>query len=149
MPVTLQDVVNQLDREEPDYAQAARLGSEALPLLRQLIQGTNPGLAAKASYLAGSINAEGSAQVLEIAAHHPDPVVRIAAAASAKHITRIPASLATAFLADADPGVRKWGLRTLEVNHTPGIRTTVEKIMQDDPEPGLREQARKIVNTLK
>jgi len=148
MPVSLQDVVNQLDREEPDYAQAARLGFEALPHLRQLVQGNSPGLAAKASYLAGTINAEGSAQVLEIAAHHPDPVVRVAAAASAKHVRHITAALATTFLDDADPGVRKWGLRTIEVNHPQGIRMKVEKIMKDDPLLDLREQARRILDHL-
>jgi hypothetical protein len=148
MPVSLQDVVNQLDREEPDYAQAARLGVEALPHLRQLVQGNSPGLAAKASYLAGTINAEGSAQVLEIAAQHPDPVVRVAAAASAKHVTHITAALATTFLDDADPGVRKWGLRTIEVKHPQGIRTKVEKIMKDDPLLDLREQARRILDHL-
>ena len=149
MPVTLQDVVNQLDREEPDYEQAARLGSEALPHLRQLIQGNSPELAAKASYLAGAINAEESTQVLEIAAQHPDPVVRVAAAASAKYVTHITTALATAFLDDADPGVRKWGLRTIEVNYPQGIRTKVEKIMEYDPDLDLREQARRIIDRLK
>ena len=149
MPVTLQDVVNELDREEPDYTQASRLGAEALPFLRQLIQGTNLGLASKAAYLAGQINVQGSIQVLEVAAHHPDPVVRVAAAASARNITKLSPALATTFLNDADAGVRKWGLRTLEVHPPAGMRSNVEKIMNHDPEPSLREQARKIIDHLK
>jgi hypothetical protein len=75
--------------------------------------------------------------------------VRVAAAASAKHVTNITASLATTLLDDADPGVRKWGLRTLEVNHPQGIRTKVEQIMKDDLEPSLREHARKVIDCLK
>ena len=145
MPVTVQDVVRQLNRDEPNYAQAAQLGREALPHLRELIEGDDLGLAAKATYLAGVMNADESTRLLEIAARHPDPVVRVAAAASAKNLTRITASLAVTFLDDADPGVRKRGLRTLEVNQPQGIRPNLEKIMKDDPDIGLRERARKVI----
>src|SRR3954454_24523204 len=150
MPVTIHDVVNQLDREEPDYAQAARLGPDALPFVRQLIQGDNIALASKAAFLAGQISGEGSLQVLEIASRHPDPVVRVAAAASARNFTGLSLTLANTFLNDADPGVRKWGLRTLEVAQKPqGIRPSVERIMEYDPDPVLREQARKVIDHLK
>ena len=148
MPVTLQDVVRQLDRDEPDYAQAAQLGPEVLAHLRQLIQGSNTGLAAKAACLAGTMNADESVPLLELAARHPDPVVRVAAAASARNLTSMTASLVTTFLDDADPGVRKWGLRSLEVNHPEGVKPKVEKIMKDDPDSGLREQARKVVDRM-
>src|SRR5437899_10835190 len=148
MPVTLQDVVRQLDRDEPDYVQAARLGPEAFAHLRELIQGSNLGLAAKAACLAGSRNADESVPLLELAARHPDPVVRVAAAASAKNLTDMTASLANTFLDDVDPGVRKWGLRSLELNPPSGIKTKVEKIMKDDPDSVLREQARKVVDRL-
>jgi hypothetical protein len=149
MPVTIQDVVNQLDREEPDYTQAARLGAEALPFLRELIQGSNLAIASKAAFLAGQINEEGSLQVLEVAAHHPDPVVRVAAAASAKNVTGLSSTLANTFLSDTDPGVRKWGLQTLEVAAPQGIRPSVEKIMKDDPDPALRDLARRIIDRIK
>jgi hypothetical protein len=146
--VTLQDVVRQLNRDEPDYAQAAQLGPEALAHLRQLIEGDNPGLAAKAAYFAGIMNADESVPLLQMAARHPDPVVRVAAAASAKNLTGLTTSLVSAFLDDADPGVRKWGLRTLEVNQPQGVKPNLEKIARDDPDSGLRERARKIVERM-
>jgi hypothetical protein len=149
VPVTLQDVIRQLDRDEPDYAQVARLGPEVLPHLRQLIQGGNLGLAAKAACLAGTMDADESVQLLELAARHPDPVVRVAAASSAKNLTRMTASLATTFLDDADAGVRKWGLRSLEVNQPQGIKAKIEKIMNDDPDSTIREQARKVVDRIR
>jgi HEAT repeat protein len=148
MPVTMEQVINQLDREEPDYGQAAQLGSEALPHLITLIQGENLGLAAKAASLAGLINASQSADVLEIAAQHPEAVVRVAAAASAKNLTSIPTSLTMELLNDSDAGVRKWTLKTLEVHHPPGIRTKVEEIMKSDPDVGLRDHAKQIINQL-
>jgi len=145
----MQDVVKQLDRDEPDYAQAARLGPQALVHLRQLIQGSNLGLAAKAACLAGTMNVPESVPVLELAARHPDPVVRVAAAASAKDLTKMSTSLATTFLSDADPGIRKWGLRGLGVNHPQSIKKKVEQIMKEDPDAGLREQARKVLARMK
>jgi hypothetical protein len=146
MPVTLQEVINQLDREEPDYVQAAQLGAEALPHLGLLIQGSDLGLAAKAAYLAGIINAGQSAAVLEIASRHPEAIVRVTAAASAKHLTSIPTSLAIALLNDTDTGVRKWVLKTLEVRQPAGIKTQLEDIMNNDPDSGLRDRARQIIN---
>lgn len=148
MPVTMEQVINQLDREEPNYTQAAQLGSEALPHLITLIQGGNLGLAAKAASLAGIINAGQSADVLEMAARHPDPVVRVAAAASAKNLTSIPTSLAMELLNDSDAGVRKWTLKALEVRHPAGIKTKVEDIIKNDPDVGLRDRARQVINQL-
>jgi hypothetical protein len=149
MPVTLQQVINQLDRDEPDYVQAARLGPDALPHLRQLIQEPDPGLAAKAAYLAGAINGDESPEALALAARHADPVVRVAAAASAKNLSSVTTSLASTLLDDPDPGVRKWGLKTLEAHHPPGVKAKVEHIMTHDPHLELREQARKIIDRLK
>jgi hypothetical protein len=144
----MDQVLNQLDRDEPNYLQAAQLGAEALPHLITLIQGQNPGLAAKAAFLAGFINAAGSAAALEIAANHPEPAVRVAAAASARNLTSIPTSLAMALLNDSDAGVRKWTLTVLEVHHPAGLKTKVEDIIKNDPDVGLRDRARQIINQL-
>jgi hypothetical protein len=149
MQVTLQDVIDQLDREEPDYTQAARLGPDALPLSASSSRANNIALASNAAFLAGQINGEGSVQVLEVAAHHPDPVVRVAAAGSAKDVTNLTSTLTGTFLNDTDSGVRKWGLRTLEVARPQGISPSVERIMNDDPDLALRELALKVINRIK
>ncbi len=86
--------------------------------------------------------------VLEIASRHPDPVVRVAAAASARNVTGLSSTLANMFLEDTVAGVRKWGLRALEVAQPQGIRASVERIMNNDPDPLLREQARKAIDRL-
>jgi hypothetical protein len=148
MPIAMEQVLNQLDRDEPNYLQAARLGAEALPHLITLIQGQNAGLAAKAASLAGFINAAGSAAALEIATRHPEPVVRVAAAASARNLTSIPTSLVMDLLSDSDVGVRKWALKALEIHHPVGIKTKVEDIIKHDPDVGLRDRAKQIINQL-
>lgn len=148
MSVTMEQVRNQLDREEPNYAQAARLGPDALPHLLTLILGDNLGLAAKAASLAGSINDAQSAEVLQTAARHSDPAVRVAAAASLKSLTSIPSSLAIDLLSDTDAGVRKWMLKTLEVNCPTGIRTKVEEMIRSDPDLRLRDHAHRLIDRL-
>lgn len=50
MPVTMERVINQLDREKPNYTQAAQLGAEALLHLVTLIQRENLGLAELGGY---------------------------------------------------------------------------------------------------
>lgn len=148
MPVTLEQVVVQLDREEPNYAQAARLGPEALPHLVTLIQGSDIGLAAKAASLAGLIDAPESVGVLERASRHPEAVVRVAAAAASRNLTTMPSALAIVMLNDPDPGVRKWVLKALEVHRPTGVKAQVEEISQNDPVVGLRDQAKGIVARL-
>jgi len=90
-----------------------------------------------------------SIPLVELAARHPDALVRVAAAAAARSLPHVPTSLATTFLEDADPGVRKWGLRTVQTTHATGIKRQLEGIMKDDPDAGLREQARKVFDRLK
>jgi hypothetical protein len=148
MPVAMDQVLNQLNRDEPNYGQAARLGAEALPHLIALIQGGDAGLAAKAAYLASFINAAGSAAALEKAAIHPDPAVRVAAAASARNITSVPASLMMGLLDDSDVGVRKSALKSLEVHRPAGLKTKVADIVERDPDVGLRDLARRMIDRL-
>jgi hypothetical protein len=149
MPVTIDQVINQLDREEPNYDQASHLGAEAIPHLVTLIQGENLGLAAKAVSLAGIINVEQSVTALNLAAQHPDPVIRVAAAAAAQNLTHLPTSLSVKLLSDSDAGVRKWSLKSIEVRQPAGIRERVKEIMMHDPDIGLRDRARKIIEQIK
>jgi hypothetical protein len=146
--VSMKDVVDHLDREEPDYARAAELGVEALPHLMVLVQGEDVGLATKAVSLASMIDSEHSAEALALAARHREPIVRVTAAASLVNLARIPSALATSFLTDSDSGVRKWALRSLEVRPTPGVRSHVEAIVRGDPEIELQVRAQEIVERL-
>ena len=108
MAVAMDDVRAALDPEEPNYAEAAKLGADALPHLEVLVETADPLLASKATYLASLIRGPRAAAVVSAAAQRDDPVVRVAAAAAASNL---PASGASSVLAelvgDADPGVRK------------------------------------------
>jgi HEAT repeat protein len=108
MAVTMKNVRAALDPEEPNYAEAARLGPEALPHLDALVTSDDTMLASKAAFLASLIKDAKSAEVVAKAARSSDPAVRVAAAAAASNL---PSAAASAVLlelvADPDPGVRK------------------------------------------
>jgi hypothetical protein len=148
MPVTLQQVRAQLDRDEPDYGQAAQLGADAVPQLMLLVGEGDPGLASKATYLAAFIGADESAAVVERASRSPDPVVRVAAAGSLSYLKGISAPLVTSLLEDQDAGVRHLALKALEVHHPIGVKTKVQQISLGDPDVTVRQLASQVVNLL-
>lgn len=113
--LSLADVRAALEPDELDYDEAASdLGPAALPLLEQLLAGADVGIATKATYLAGLMAADAtrsirdqSNMVLQVAAGHGDPRVRIAAAAAAEFLgPELAEPLLKTLQADADAGVR-------------------------------------------
>src|SRR5262245_20072554 len=87
MPVTFQQVLKQIDTDEPNYTALAALGPEALPHLATLVKSEDPGLASKAAYLASLIESDDAVEVLSSAATSPHDVVRVAAAAGLRNVS--------------------------------------------------------------
>ncbi len=148
MEVTIEQVLGQINRTEPDYEQAAQLGPQALPLLLRLVQEGDPRLASRATWLAGFIDAEQSGSVLEEAARSSDPVVRRAAAGSLMYLSELPAPLAQRLLSDQDEGVRLWTLRALEIHRPRDVSPQVQRMAENDPNEELRDIASRVANTL-
>src|SRR5207249_4630401 len=114
MPVTKEQVETYLRADEPDYAMAKRLGLGALPHLEAFARDADPGIAAKAVYLASLIGGEAATSVIVSAAQQADPVVRVAAAAALGNVSadRL-ADVAVHMLADPEEGVRRQALAAL------------------------------------
>ncbi len=151
MPVTMQQVRAQLDRDEPDYPEAARLGAEALSHLRQLAQGDDPMLASKAVYLASLIGTDQSVTIVNEAAAKPDPIVRAAAAGAVRNLDQAPDQLLNSLLTDQDIGVRKVALRSVEASGPSlpaDVVTNVRDMSMNDPNPHLRHLAGGVINRL-
>ena len=111
MAVSEAEVRTYLDPEEPNYpAAAAALGAGALPVLEQLVSGSDPLLASKAAYLASLIPDPGAARVLDLAARSREATVRVAAAAGAQRRPEL-AGFVNTLLIDDDHGVRKVAAR--------------------------------------
>lgn len=101
MAVSMKRVRAALEREEPDYAAAAQL-------VQTLIQGDDPMLASKASYLASLIQDERTPGLIRQAAQHDAPAIRVAVAPAARNMDAPVASeILVELVADDDPGVRK------------------------------------------
>lgn len=108
MATTMEEVRAVLDPEEPDYQKGVELGPDALPHLRVLINGEDPMLASKATYLAGLIKSDESADVVREAARSNVEAVRVAAAATARNLPSTKASeVLEELVADPDPGIRR------------------------------------------
>ena len=136
------EVRAQLEREEPDYDAAARLGPAALPVLEQLIQGEDTLLAAKAAYLASLIPGPERRAVLQTAANSAEPTVRVAAAAGLRNLSESEAAVvADGLMGDDDVGVRRQVLRSVAGSSSARIADRVRQIAERDPDDGLRRMA--------
>lgn len=114
MSVSMHDVRKVLDPDEPDYAAAARLGTDSLPHLRALVAGEDPLLAAKAAYTAGLLEGDSGQDVIAAAARSDDAALRVAAAGAAVNLPpESAAAVLNDLVADPDPGVRKVALTSV------------------------------------
>jgi HEAT repeat protein len=142
MPVTMEQVRVALEPDEPNYAQARQLGPEALPHLSEIVAAGDPMLASKATYLAGLIAAEGSADIVSQAAQSPDPILRVAAAGAARNLPPHDASdILVELVADDDVGVRKVAITSTSPEATAELRERIEHASHDDAAPRIRELA--------
>ena len=141
MAVTMKQVLAQIDKDEPDYPRAAKLGPQALPHLRTLIEADDPMRASKAAYLASLIGGPDAIEVLDDASRRKEPEVRVAVAHALQNTRDAPPQLVVRLLGDADPGVRKLALRTAGRLKSPELRPKVETIAKRDPEEFLRKMA--------
>jgi len=142
MPITMQQVLGRLDTDEPDYAALATLGPEAVPHLKVLVRSDDPGVAAKAAYLASLIETDESLEVVEAASASPHETVRVAAAAGLRNLAPAQAGPTVERLLDnEDAGVRKQALQAVTALGMSDLEPKVKKMAAEDPEEGLRQLA--------
>jgi HEAT repeat protein len=148
MNMSFEDVSQAIASEEPDYADASRLGPDALPHLQLIAENSDPMLASKAAYLASLIEDDGAVSVLETAAKRDDATVRVAAAAGVANLgdrrgraTKVIACL----LSDADVGVRRRVLASLDRTMSADFRPTLETLRSGDPDMSIRRAASQVL----
>ena len=81
-----QKLENIINSDEPDYSEAAKLGSEAIPYLDKFIESKDPLLASKAVYVASLIDDNRTASILKKASKSEVVEARVATAHSIKNI---------------------------------------------------------------
>jgi HEAT repeat protein len=151
MTITMKDVLAQLEPDELDYEAAAeKLGTDALPFLKELVNAPNTMMASKAAYLASLIKSETSVLVLQDAAHRTEPTIRVAAASGLRNLSEENANKVTdIFIQDKDAGVRKVMLNSISRFKSPKLKAKIKMISEKDSEPFIREIAAKIANRKK
>lgn len=142
MNVTREDVLRVLDPDEVDYAAASQLGPDALPFLLTLVQGEDPGLAAKAAYLASVVEGELSEAVVAAAAASSDVRVRVSAVHAASMLAAGPASrVLESLLLDDDAGVQKLARKSVSAGLAPDLLEKVREVSVSGSSQGLRDYA--------
>lgn len=142
MTVTMQQVLAEIDREEPDYPAFARLGAGALPHLQMIVNASDPLKSAKAAYAASLIGGANAVALLRDAADHHDPQVRIAVAHGLQNLGKsAPSDLVLKSLNDGDAGVRKLALNTAGLLNRGEFSARVAEIAKSDPAEHLRPAA--------
>lgn len=150
MSVTMKDVRTQLEPDEPDYAKAAQLGADAIPYLKELVNGPDTMLASKAAYLASLIKTDNSISVLENAARSPQPIVRVAAASGLSNLSEENADrVSNLLIEDRDAGVRKVTLKSISQFQSPALIDKVRKLANEDPESFIRDLASRTIADLR
>lgn len=149
MALTMAEVRAVLDPEEPDYAEAAKLGPEALPHLAKLAKEADALLASKAVYLAALIQDERSVRIVREAALSEDPSVRVAAAAAARYLPCVPVSdILIPLVNDKDIGVQRVALQSAGTNATAELRASIERLTTDESDPSIQRSAKQVLRRL-
>lgn len=146
--VTMEEVRAQLEREEPNYAEAAQLGPGVLPHLLVLVRDDDPLLASKAAYLTTLIRDPRALAGVEVAARSPHPVVRVATAGGLRNLADVPEGLWDRMLRDPDVGVRQATLGSIAASRPAGVKGKVQDASRNDPDQDVRRLAREVVNQL-
>ena len=150
MQITMRNIRVWLDAEEVDYTAASQLGPDAVPFLMELVQGVDPGLASKATYLASLIRTEESVAVIEAAATSNEPVVRVAAASSIGNLPEIQAERVLNLLSDdSDTGVCKVLLQSSAKFGSLEVEASLQQMAETAQAPFIRELAASTVNNIR
>ena len=145
--IDLDQVRSWLDSDEPNYKKLATLGAQLLPHLSTLVKGTIVSRAAKAASLAGLIDNDKAVEVLSVAAKHPSPIVRLAAAGALRRMNRpAAASVLMTLLTDKDSGVRKLAVKSASVRPNPALMAKIAELGSKDPAPSVRLFAAKLAS---
>jgi HEAT repeat protein len=141
MPVTVEQIHAVLDPEEVNYQAARELGPDALPALAVIAGGPDMMLATKAIYLASLIQGPQAEQIVEEAALHPQPAIRVAAASGLKNLKTedVAGRIAQRLVTDQDLGVRKVTVKSVAALPMPGLRQKIRVAGERDPDQTIKE----------
>jgi HEAT repeat protein len=150
MPMTLEQLRNQLSAIEPDDGIYAGIGPSEIPLLEQLLQDTEPWMASRAVFALSTVPDMRAVTILSRAVADPRPEVRVSVAASVSNLRPNDANnILLNLLADTDLGVRKFAVQAVSGTHDAAVHAKVRDMETGDPIPWLRDVAKDRLRDLK
>ena len=143
MPLTLQQLRNQLSAIESDEGIYDGIGPSEIPLLEQLLQDNEAWMASRAVFALSRVPDIRAVTVLSRAAADPRPEVRVAVAASASILKPNDANdILLKLLTDAELGVRKFAVQSVSGTHNAGVHAKLRELATRDPAPLIRDIAK-------
>jgi HEAT repeat protein len=142
MPMSADELRRQLSAIEPTEAMYDPIGPSEVDALEALLNDREAWLAARAAHALARIDSDNARDALVAAATHGRPEVRTAVAAAA---SRLPTETADAvlptLLRDADPGVRKFALKSTSSASSDAVKARVEHLARNEAIAPLRSLA--------
>ncbi len=143
MPMTLEQLKQQLSSIEADDATYAGIGPSEVPLLDQLVNDPETWLAARAIFALSHVPTPTALAILARSAADPRPEIRVAVAASTKNLPPSDANgILLRALSDVELGVRKFAIRSVAPDHSAPVQAKLRELEAGDPAPSIRDAAR-------
>jgi HEAT repeat protein len=132
------EVMKILSAAEPEYEQAKSYTNTAIPVLLDILKGSDHMLAAKAVYFAAYMNIPESLTVLNAAAKHGEPIVRKACAGAQQAATYLNgAALLKQLLQDKLPDVRLAALKVVRKLSIHALKADIGKLRLREKDKGV------------
>lgn len=143
MPMTLEQLKNQLSAIEPSDSIYNGIGASDIPLLEQLLQDEEVWRASRAVFVLSRISGPQAIAILSQLVTDPRPEIRVALAASLSNMKPKDAnSILLKLLADSDLGVRKFAIQSVSGSHDVAVHAKLRDVEARDPAPPIRDMAK-------
>jgi HEAT repeat protein len=150
MPLTLEQLRNQLSAIEADDSIYEGIGASEIPLLEQLLRDTEAWMAARAVFVLSRVPNIRAVTLLSGAVADPRPEVRVAVAASVSNLKPQDANnILLKLLTDPELGVRKFAIQAVSGAHDAAVHAKLREIETRDPAPPIRDVANSKLRELK
>jgi HEAT repeat protein len=142
MPLTLDQLKDQLSVIEPDESMYMGIGVPEIPFLEQLLDDAEGWMASRAVFALSRIPDAKAVALLSEAIADPRPEVRVAIAASVRNLKPEDANnILLRLFADSELGVRKFAVKSVSNAHNTTVREKLRNIQTQDSVPQIRELA--------
>jgi HEAT repeat protein len=143
MPMTLEQLRNQLSAIEPDDSIYAGIGPSEIPLLEQLLQNEEAWIASRAVFALSRVPDIRAVTILSRIVADPRQEVRVSVAASVSNLRPSDANnILLKLLDDTDLGVRKFAVQAVSGTHDAAVHAKLRDLEARDPALPIRDVAR-------